>query len=90
MKTRHILMLAAGVAALAAVPFAMAQQKGGQAEASGQQGAAAQQSADATAQAESDARAQRRAAAAAQKEQAIKQGKLDKGAKEPEEEKPLR
>ncbi|HYG06524.1 MAG TPA: hypothetical protein VD865_08935 [Stenotrophomonas sp.] len=87
MKTRHILMLATGLAALAAIPLALAQQKGGATEATG---AAAQQSADAQAQAESDARAQRRAAAAAQKEQAIKQGKLDKGAKEEEEEKPLR
>lgn len=89
MKIRHILMLAAGVAALAAVPLAMAQQ-GGQGASTGQQGAAAQQSADAQAQAEADARAKRRAAAAAQKDEAIKQGKLDKGAKEPEEEKPLR
>ncbi|HVJ37363.1 MAG TPA: hypothetical protein VM687_06110 [Stenotrophomonas sp.] len=90
MKIRHILMLAAGMAALAAVPLAMAQQKGGQTEGAGQQGAAAQQSADAQAQAEVDARAKRRAAAAAQKDEAIKQGKLDKGAKEAEEEKPLR
>jgi Ni/Co efflux regulator RcnB len=88
MKIRHILMLATGIAALAAIPLAMAQQKGGQAEGN-QQGAAAQQSADAQAQAEADARAKRRAAAAAQKDEAIKQGKLDKGAKEAEEEKPL-
>lgn len=90
MKTRHILMLAAGVATLAAIPLAMAQQKGGQTEAADQRGAAAQQTADAQAQAETDARAQRRAAAAAQKDRAIAQGKLDKGAKEEEEEKPFR
>ena len=87
MKTRHILMLAAGVVALAGIPLAMAQQKG---DATAQQGAAAQQSADAQAQSEADARAKRRAAAAAQKDEAIKAGKLDKGAKEAEEEKPLR
>ncbi|KRG48540.1 hypothetical protein ARC20_17240 [Stenotrophomonas panacihumi] len=88
MKTRHILMLAAGVAALAAIPLAMAQQKGGQTEALDQRGAQAQQTADEQANAEAQARAQRRAAAAAQKDRAVKEGKV--GAKEEEEEKPLR
>jgi len=88
MKTRHILVLAAGLVALAAIPLAMAQQKGAQTEPT--QGAAAQQAADAQAQAEVDARAQRRAAAAAQKDRAVKQGKIAKDAKEEEEEKPLR
>ena len=94
MKTRHIVMLAAGaVVALATLPLAMAQNsRSGQTEpvssTAGKQGADAQQAADSQAQAHADARAQRRAAAAAQKDQARKAHKT--GTEEEEEGKPLR
>jgi Tfp pilus assembly protein PilV len=84
MKTKYILMLAAGLTAMAAIPAALAQKK-----ATVEQGAAAQQQADQQAQSEADRKAQRRAAAAKAKPKAEKDGKLN-GHAEEEEEQPAR
>ncbi|MEE7547691.1 hypothetical protein HF319_12155 [Xanthomonas sp. Kuri4-1] len=86
MKLKNILMLAAGAAALVALPAAMAQSSAPPAD---QLGATSQKASDDKAQSEADRKAQRRAAAAADKAKAEKSGKLDKRAEE-EEEQPLR